>query len=77
MNAYSLEAIQKHAEKRRDVHRKHTLLKELGFFAEETRYKHPSGKIIMRQMYDKMNYEALVYRLATLGFHLGSFNKAN
>lgn len=77
MNKYSIEAIQKHAEKRRDVNQKHNLLRELGFVFEGTRYKHPNGKIIMWTMYEKMNFQSLVNRLASLGFNLGSFNKAN
>jgi len=75
MNNHSVEAIQKYAAKRLDVNRKHTLLQQCGFKYEGTRYKHPNGKLIMMQAYEKMNYNALVSRLAALGFNLGSFNK--
>lgn len=70
MNKYSIEALQRHVEKRHEVNRKHTLLKELGFFYEGSRYKHPNGKIIMMQVYEKMNYNMLLGRLNSLGFSL-------
>lgn len=71
MNAYSIEAIQAHAAKRREVNAKFRLLQDAGFKYEGNRFKHPSGKIIMTQVYNKMNYAGLVQRLKDLGFKVG------
>jgi hypothetical protein len=70
MNPISVTGIQNHVNKRRDINRKHTLLRELGFVYEGTRYKHPNGKLIMMQVYEKMNYNMLLGRLNSLGFSL-------